>query len=140
MYERMTPRAERSFAPAAPIVGLLRNDPANPPARIGPVAAIPGDDMHMHVHDGLAGRRAIIDADVVPVRPQRTRHFLSFVLRRLRRDPRFEGLLHGGVHWMNRCVAVVESDKKLLDHTRRAKARQPMVISCNCYIYHPMIR
>ena len=26
--------------------------------------------MHVHVHHGLAGRRAVIDADVVSVRPQ----------------------------------------------------------------------
>ena len=58
------------ICPAAPIIGLLRKDPANPPARIGPVAAIPGDDMHMHVRHGLAGRHAIVDADVVSVRPQ----------------------------------------------------------------------
>ena len=41
---------------------------ADATCRIRHIAAVPRDDVHVEVHDGLTGRRATVDPDVVTVR------------------------------------------------------------------------
>lgn len=55
----------RSLAAGLPVARLLRQHPAHAAARIGHVAGIAWDDVDVQVHDGLAGGRAVVEADVV---------------------------------------------------------------------------
>lgn len=56
--------------PLAPIVGLCRDDPAHPTTRVVAVAVIAGDQMNVQMWHGLTGRRTVVDADVVRLRPK----------------------------------------------------------------------
>jgi len=49
-----------------PVPRFVREDPADPVPRIGDVARVAGDHMHMGVVDGLAGVGAHVDSDVEP--------------------------------------------------------------------------
>ena len=51
-----------------PIAGFRRQHPSDTTSRVGDIAPIAGNQMDVHVSDGLAGGRAIVDADVEAVR------------------------------------------------------------------------
>src|ERR1700735_3274803 len=51
-----------------PVTGFRGEHPPDAPSRVGDVAAIARNQMDVHVSDGLAGGRSIVDADVEGVR------------------------------------------------------------------------
>jgi hypothetical protein len=50
-----------------PVTGFGWQHPSHPAARISLVALVAGDQVDMHVSDGLTGGWAVVDADVVGV-------------------------------------------------------------------------
>jgi len=62
----MPARDERTLI--RPVAGFRGEHPPDTPSRVGDVAPKAGNQMDVHVSDGLAGGWAIIDADVEGVR------------------------------------------------------------------------
>ena len=61
-------------SPVAPVISLLRDDPANTTKGVSYITVVSGYQVDMEVGDSLPSRRAIVDADVVVVRVE---HFVQ---------------------------------------------------------------
>ena len=51
--------------PLLPVLRLPGQDPSDASTWVVGVAFVSGNEMHVQVHDGLAGGEAYVDADVV---------------------------------------------------------------------------